>query len=63
MFPNTNQWYHMVITYTGGTYIYGGTLTGGSMTVYRDGVATTDGIYSPYCGEFECVLWIDLLFY
>ncbi|GMH96860.1 hypothetical protein TrVE_jg14171 [Triparma verrucosa] len=39
----------MVITYTGGTYIYGGTLTGGSMKVYRDGVATTDGIYSPYC--------------
>ncbi|GMH50582.1 hypothetical protein TrVE_jg12, partial [Triparma verrucosa] len=40
MFPNTNQWYHMVITYTGG-----------SMTVYRDGVVTTDGIYSSYCGS------------
>ena len=52
MFPNTNQWFHMVITYTGG-----------SMTVYRDGVVTTDGIYSSYCGEFGCVLWIDLQFY
>ncbi|GMH97446.1 hypothetical protein TrST_g12666 [Triparma strigata] len=40
MFPNTNQWFHMVITYTGG-----------SMTVYRDGVVTTDGIYSSYCGS------------
>ena len=52
MFPNTNQWYHMVITYTSS-----------GMTIYRDGVVTTDGIYSSYCGEFECVLWIDLQFY
>ena len=52
MFPYTNQWYHMVITYTGE-----------QMTVYRDGFSTTDGVYSSYCGEFECVLWIDLQFY
>ncbi|GMH80855.1 hypothetical protein TrST_g10650 [Triparma strigata] len=40
MFPNTNQWYHMVITYTSS-----------GMTIYRDGVVTTDGIYSSYCGS------------
>ena len=40
MFPATNQWYHMVITYDGS----------GSQ-VYRNGVVTTDGIDSNFCGE------------